>query len=230
MSTSRQQQGGLSLTTLAIASAASVAAAIVVHELWRGGAIIGAALTPVIVAIVSESLRKPVDRVTAIREERRTRTRVDRRGAPETPPPPELERPDPFGIWQDDAPRRRRLDSRHLKIALVTGLVAFAIGAVFLTVTELVFGGNVGGGDRVTIVPSRKDKSDEKKTETTETQPTDTTETTPTTPTETTPTETVPPPTETTPPSTTPTTPTAPVTPPTTQTPPPAEQPPAQTP
>lgn len=170
----RQQQGGLSIQTLAIASLASAAAAIVVHEVWRGGAILGAAITPVIVAIVSESLRKPVDRVAARREARRQA--VD----------------DRFGIWEEERPRRR-LNARHLKIALVTGALAFIIGAFALTATELVFGGNVGSGGRDTTIVGggSNDRDTEEKTTTTETQPeaeepapTTTPDTTPTVPAE----------------------------------------------
>ena len=201
MSTPRQQQGGLSITTLAISAAASVAAAIVVHEVWRGGAILGAAVTPVVVAIVSETLRKPVDRVTSIREERRSRTQV-RTGQAHPPPAPELERADPFGIWQED--RLPWWKRRAAKLGLVTGLIAFVIGAIALTGTELIFGDSVGSGGGDTTVfggGSKKKSSDDEKTSTTETQ----TETQETAPAETTPTvppeegattETAPPPTQ----------------------------------
>lgn len=182
---SRQQQGGLSIQTLAIASVASAAAAIVVHEVWRGGAILGAAITPVIVAIVSESLRRPADRVAARREQRRSSTTGQR-----------VEE-DRFGIWEADRSPRRRLNARHLKIALTTGALAFVIGAFALTATELVFGGNVGSGARdTTIVGGGSD--DEEKTTTTQTQPTEE-EPAPTTPEETTTTATEPPPTTTAP-------------------------------
>lgn len=165
----RQQQGGLSIQTLAIASLASAAAAIVVHEVWRGGAILGAAITPVIVAIVSESLRKPADRVAARREARRQA--ID----------------DRFGIWEADRPRRR-LNARHLKIALATGALAFVIGALALTATELVFGGNVGSGGRDTTIVGggSNEREVEEKTPITESAPKEpaptTTETAPTLP------------------------------------------------
>src|SRR4051794_21457232 len=113
-------------------------AAILVREVWKGGAIVGAAVTPVVVAIVSESLRRPVDRLSTIRNERYDRTRAARSPppaarrapAPTAPAAPELERADPFGIWQEDrgAPFWQRLNRRHLKIALATGLAAFAVG------------------------------------------------------------------------------------------------------
>lgn len=204
---SEKTDSGLSITTLLIASASSMAAAIFIHEFWTGGAILGAAVTPIIVAIVSESLKKPTQRVTAIREQRREATSLDRRTPtrstqrPSTPPPPELERPDPFGIWQDD--RRSswdRFKGRPMKIALTTGLLAFAIGALVLTSGELVFGGSVGGGDKPTLVGGGRDRDrDRDSNRTTETTPAEGQEeapvqtTPPEEPTGTAPTETVPP-------------------------------------
>jgi hypothetical protein len=217
-----KNESGLSVRTLAIASAASLTAAIVVREVWGPGAIIGAAMTPVIVALVSESLSRPTERITAIASERKTRTRVHQRtpSGTEIAPPPELERPDPFGIWEEDKPRR--LDSRHVRLGIVTGLVAFALVAVALTASELVFGGSVTGGSKTTVFGGKKKSSagDEKTDTSTTTTPQETTGETETTPVPTTP-ETVP----TTPGETVPTTPTTPPTttvpPPTTTTPPP---------
>lgn len=192
---SRERQpsgGGLSLQTLVIASVASMAAAIVVREIWKGGAIVGAAFTPVVVAIVSETLRRPADRLSSIRTERYTRGRVARRSGADVPvpPPPELERPDPFGIWQADRPPtlRERFSERRLKLALLTGVVAFALGAIVLTSSELVFGGSVAGGGGTTLGGGggHHQKSTPATTQTTTTTSTSTTETTPTT-TETTP-------------------------------------------
>src|SRR4051812_49575796 len=63
---------GLSLRTLAIASAASLTAAMVTSRLFPPGTIYASALTPVIVAAVSEILYKPVDRVSDLRRQRHT--------------------------------------------------------------------------------------------------------------------------------------------------------------
>ena len=183
----RTDEGGLSVQTLIIASLASLTAAIVVHEVWEGGAILGAAITPIIVAITSEALRKPTRAITTIREERVSRSRATpaparegERSVPRTqvrrpaaPPPPEFERPDPFGIWEDGKPKWRdrlsTLDGRHVKLAIVTGLVAFGVAVFALTVPELILGGNVGGGSKRTTIFGGGDKSDsEKKTDTTE--------------------------------------------------------------
>jgi hypothetical protein len=196
----------LSPLTLAIASAASVAAAIFVHEIWNGGAIVGAAITPIIVAVVSESLKRPAERLSTVtppvtaRPARRGRTR-----APEAVEvrAVELEREDRFGIWEDQKKKQspwHKLNRKHLKIALATGAIAFVVGALFLTGAELVFGGSVGSsGERTTIF--RGGGSDKKEPATTTTTPAEEEQAPEETQTEPVPQE------ETAPPATTPTTP-----------------------
>jgi hypothetical protein len=51
--------GGLSLATLLISSLAAVAAAIVVPMFWAKGSLVATAVTPVVVALVSELLNRP---------------------------------------------------------------------------------------------------------------------------------------------------------------------------
>ena len=67
MSRETQPQGGstLSLQTLLISSLAAVAAAIVVPTFWEKGSLIATAITPIIVAIVSEALNRPAKVITA---------------------------------------------------------------------------------------------------------------------------------------------------------------------
>src|SRR4051812_22578357 len=136
---------GLPLQTLVIAAAASAAAAVVVSHVWKEGTVIAAAMTPVIVAIVkellarpmeSELVRKPVQQVGRLASSRlvtpgRTATRG---GTPAPPAPTEERRAQPTNsggppgaegitpIRTYGRPRRRPI---HLKVALVTGLVAF---------------------------------------------------------------------------------------------------------
>jgi hypothetical protein len=155
---SKDGGGGLSLQTLLISSLAAVAAAIVVPMFWERGSIIATAITPIIVAVVSEVLNRPaaVIKTAAPRVTRRTatgaavRTRtptgVGARGdGPEQLPP---RRHDPFGLYEDERPRGNR---RPLKIALITGLLAFIIGAGVVTASELaVFGHSVGQPKRST--------------------------------------------------------------------------------
>src|SRR5436190_13566 len=57
----REEQRRLNLRTLAIASIASATAAVVTSQFWAGGTPIAAAVTPVIVALVSEMLHKPTE-------------------------------------------------------------------------------------------------------------------------------------------------------------------------
>jgi hypothetical protein len=155
---SKDGGGGLSLQTLLISSLAAVAAAIVVPMFWERGSIFATAITPIIVAVVSEALNRPaaVIKTAAPRVARRTatgaavRTRtptgVGARGeGPEQLPP---RRHDPFGLYEQERPSGNR---RPLKIALITGLLAFIIGAGVVTASELaVFGHSVGQPKRST--------------------------------------------------------------------------------
>ena len=143
--------GGLSIETLAIASLSSLAAAFFIHTFWQGGAILGAAVTPVIVAIVSESLRKPAQVV-------KTRTGRTTEVTAVEPPPvvtPRAEE-DKFGIWEKQKPKRRKI---HLGLAIATGLIAFAIAAFLVTGAELVFGG-ASDSDRFRVLPGKQEKKD----------------------------------------------------------------------
>ena len=58
---SREEQRSLSVRTLVIASVASAVAAVLTSLFWTRGTPIAAALTPVIVALVSELLHRPAD-------------------------------------------------------------------------------------------------------------------------------------------------------------------------
>jgi hypothetical protein len=161
---------GLSLQTLLISAAAAAAAATIVPLFWEQGTLFATAMTPVIVALVSEALRKPVETVKTVapRVARRTGTGAAvRRYEPEAagtrdtagvgargsgperfePLPPHLRddtpatrSDDPFGLRT--AERRRP----RLKLALLTGALAFLMAAAVVTASELaLFGGSVSG-------------------------------------------------------------------------------------
>ena len=130
-------RGGLSVRTLAIASAASALATFLVPMIWAPGTIAAAAATPVIVALISEALSRPVEHVSHA-------GRLVR------------------------APRRRfagRLDPvarRRMRLAVVTGLLAFLVAAVIITTTELATGEAVsGGGQRTTLLGGESERSGE---------------------------------------------------------------------
>ena len=128
MSGSTSNRGGLSVRTLAIASAASALATYLVPMIWRPGTIAAAAATPVIVALISEALSRPAVHVSqAGRLVRVPRSRFSLRGL-------------------DEIGRRR------LKLAVVTGLLAFLVAAVVITATELAAGEAVSSPQRTTLL------------------------------------------------------------------------------
>jgi hypothetical protein len=208
VSADRQQaKPGLSVSTLMIASASSLAAALVVSKLWGGGTLIGAAMTPVIVALVSEGLRRPANVIGTVRETRAARfdpVVEGRRGLREG----DLERARRAVPAAAAAAERRvhqasargggpslRLPRPRVIAAVVTGLVAFLLAGVFLTGSELVLGKSVvSSSKRTTYIPVHRSRSstEKDKTDTTSTQDT-------TAPTTTAPTTTTPPPAATTP-------------------------------
>lgn len=139
-----------SVLTLAIASVSSVVAAILASRLWGPGTLLGAAATPVVITLVGELLKRPAERITVVRG--------SRTGAEP------LERATPAALEAGDlAPRSTyRPRRRAIVIALVTGLLAFGIGAVVLTSTELIFGSSSfgSGSGRTTILGGpAKDRS-----------------------------------------------------------------------
>lgn len=151
--------GGVSGTTLVIASCSAVVATVVVPLLWEKGTLIATAVTPIVVAVVavvSELLHKPVDRTGAVGVWRPTAggTVIGEPGSPrpaEEPLEPLSagERVEVAEVWSgdrhvfDERPRRR-LDRRQLKLALVTGVLGFVLAAAFVTASELaLFGKSV---------------------------------------------------------------------------------------
>jgi hypothetical protein len=165
-----------------------------------------AALTPVIVAAVTEFLHRPVDLVTQLREERRTmvlesrqRERVPARGdeplrgAPDFAQGDDAPADDALAQDRDGSAPPVRIHGRsgirrvHPKVWIATGLVAFAVAAAALTLPELIFGGAVASEDRTTFFGGGG-SSDEPK----EATPQTTTEPAPTTVTETVPSQTPP--------------------------------------
>src|SRR3954454_6322784 len=163
---SREKSGGISVTTVLIASASAAAASIVVPLLWAGGGVVAAAITPVIVTLVSESLRRPVTKVQEVAVWRKTpQGTVVRQPAGRDfhPVDPEEERievdprhpDDPFGLYEDER-GGGFFTRRKVIIALVTGLIAFAIAAVVVTAGELTFGDSSSPTHRTTFFGGRK--------------------------------------------------------------------------
>jgi hypothetical protein len=203
----RKGGGGLSLQTLVVASAASLTAAMVTSRLFPPGTIYASALTPVIVAAVSEMLQRPAARASEIRRQRRmlvleARERQAERvlgGGSEARPlggAPGFAHgaasDEEFGTNGDGGrggvgqppPVRIHGTSRwgriHPKVVIATGLAGFAIAAAALTLPELIFGGSVATTHRTTFFGGGASTPKQSPTKTqTETTTTTTTTTTP---------------------------------------------------
>lgn len=200
---------GLDLATLFISAMASAAAAYVTSKIWAPGTLFSAAMTPVIVALVKEGLRKPTAVITnvvpTVAPSKWTRAGADDPGlVAETEPvaPADPAQPAPIVLptggmseVKVHSTRGRRL---RWRLAVVTGLLGFGIAVLAFTVPELIAGQSIGGSHKTTIFGGHhaKKRSTTKTTTSTtststSTQKTTTTETTPTETTTVTQTETV---------------------------------------
>lgn len=136
----RPRGEGISLVTLIIASAASAAAAFVVSRVWGTGTLIGAAATPIIVAVVTELLRRPAKRLPEIAGPPAPRPgpRGETGAGPGREPPVHVYRSGPRG--------------REWRIVALTALAAFGIGVGAYVVLDRL----AGGEGR--LVPERGDR------------------------------------------------------------------------
>jgi hypothetical protein len=154
---SEEKRSGISIQTLVVSALAAVAAAIVVPMIWERGTLFATAMTPVVVALVSEALSRPAEKITsATKTVRRSATGAAVRD-PDFDPLPAGERElpvrgdDPFGL------RGRPPVRHHWKLALATGAAAFVIAVAGLTMSELVFGGPATKeGGRTTFFSTRE--------------------------------------------------------------------------
>ena len=140
----REEERRFNVRTLVIASIGSAAAAVITSQFWIAGTPIAAAMTPVIVALVSEMLHRPTERI-AERFTSETDALPEAAGAG---PPPERPEPPARDVTIYTQPRRR-LPWRTI---LVTGVLAFAIGAAIITLPELIAGQSLGRGDGKTSI------------------------------------------------------------------------------
>jgi hypothetical protein len=216
---------GLDLATLLISAIASVAAAYVTSRIWAPGTLVGAAITPVIVALVKEGLRKPTEVITNVVPQVVPTPSKWTRASPgdaglvadvqqrPAEPPPDAPASAPLIVptGQTSPVRVYSTRGRRLRwrLAVITGLLGFGIAVLAFTVPELIAGQSLGGSHKTTIFGGgHRHRTSTTKTTTsttsTSTQRTTTTETTPTQTTTVTRTATVTTPTPTTPAQTTP--------------------------
>jgi hypothetical protein len=166
----KESGGGLSVQTLLISSVAAVVATVVVSQFWEKGTLFFTAMVPIVVAITSEALKRPAEKITQVaplvaplKPARRGPTGTAphepaipeeaRRTFPDEGAEPPPRREDRFGLYEDEPRRGQFLRSRGVRVGLVTGLIAFLIGAAVVTASELaLFNGSVGGGERRTTL------------------------------------------------------------------------------
>lgn len=164
----REEERRLNVRTLVFASIGSAAAALLTSQLWIAGTWIAAALTPVLVALISEALHRPTERVA--RAWTSERPPPGARRPPEPPLPAAAGASRPASSDADQLPRRaqpepgpvrvyRQPGSRQsrrrvaLGVVAATGALAFVIGIVALTTVDLISGGSVGkGSGRTTLL------------------------------------------------------------------------------
>jgi len=175
-SAEREEERRLNTRTLTIASVASATAAAVTSQLWIAGTWVAAAITPVLVTLLSEALHRPTERMARAwsSDLPALGKRVERPREAVAPPHGDpLRRRDP-----DQLPRQPRLGAapfsepiaagpvrvyrqptsraprRSLALGAVaaTAAIAFVVAVVVLTAGDLVSGGSIGkGGGRTTF-------------------------------------------------------------------------------
>jgi hypothetical protein len=176
-SAEREEERRLNTRTLTIASVASASAAAVTSQLWIAGTWVAAAITPVLVTLVSEALHRPTERIARAwtSDQPALGKRTPRPGAAVAPPHGDPLQPRDAGSAPPDtggpiriyrqpaaaAPRRRFA----LRAVAATAALAFVIGVVVVTAADLVSGGSIGkGGSRTTLLGG-PGKSQEQKEE-----------------------------------------------------------------
>jgi hypothetical protein len=179
----REEQRGLNVRTLVIASVASATAALITSQLWIAGTWIAAAITPVIVAIVSELLNRPTERIARSVTSDSTALLAEAAGAAPPPPanadrlperapaePGSEREPAPVRVYrQPPSPARRRL---ALGVVAATAALAFLVAVAVITVPELIAGQSIGKGDgRTSLFGGNRERTPESR----QPAPTDTT-------------------------------------------------------
>jgi hypothetical protein len=175
-SAEREEERRINTRTLTIASVASASAAAVTSQLWIAGTWIAAALTPVLVTLLSEALHRPTERLA--RAWTSDQPALSRRAAsppepvaaphgdplqPRDPEPTPPEAAGPVRIYRQPttkSPRRRIA----LGTVAATAGIAFLIAVVALTAGDLVSGGSIGkGGGRTTLLGGHRKNQQEQK-------------------------------------------------------------------
>ena len=165
-SVEREEERRLNTRTLAIASVASASAATVTSQLWIAGTWIAAALTPVLVALISEAMHRPTERIarawTSEREARSSHSISPTR----TEPTAVTGTPGPVRVYRAGGgdSGSTMLTRRRIAVGTVaaTAAIACVAGLLLLTTVDPVSGGSVGkGSGRLTLTGGGEDKKSE---------------------------------------------------------------------
>jgi hypothetical protein len=202
----REEERRLNMRTLAIASVASATAAAVTSQLWIHGTWIAAALTPALVALISEAMHRPTERIARAWTSDRpalgagaSRHADQPAPADEPLPPRTAHEPAPPGAAPGQAAGESaaagaagpvrvyrqptgRAPRRRIALGAVaaTAAIGFVIAVVALTAGDLISGGSIGKGDGPSTLfdPSAKKEQPKQDTKPTHTTQEQTTTTT----------------------------------------------------
>jgi hypothetical protein len=176
----REEERRRNVRTLVIASVASAGAATITSQLWIAGTWIAAAATPVLVTLISELLHRPTEKLAqawtsdrpalrpgAVREPVRVLDVEEPRGRPGPAGPRDPVEPGPLPPRELGTPRfgepgqvrvyrgtSGRPPRRKIAFGVVaaTAAIAFVIGVVLFTTTELLAGEPIGKADGRTTI------------------------------------------------------------------------------
>jgi hypothetical protein len=175
---SRRSSSDVAPSTLLIAAIASVAATAVVSRFGLESTLLGAGLTPVVVTLVREFARRPVEQVSAVTHAAGNWGHWRRRRAEAPPEDPEAA-PPPRPI----APAPGRVGRIRWGVVGAATLVGFLAAVAFFTVPDLIAGQSLVSNRDSTFfsggsAPAKEPVAAPTVTTTTETTPTTTVETT----------------------------------------------------
>ena len=174
----REEERRLNVRTLVIASAASASAAAVTSQLWIAGTWLAAAVTPVLVTLLSEALHRPTEKIARAWTSDRATVRPAQRVPADAPgrslPPtrPTNGSDPPVRIYRQPSSRAPERSGRiAVRVVAVTAALAFAIAVVTITAGELIAGDSIGGGEQRTTFglggSKKKDDTDRQQEQTT---------------------------------------------------------------
>jgi hypothetical protein len=152
------------IRTLVVATVASGTAAVVTSQFWIAGTWVAAAVTPVLVTLISEVLNRPTaaiaSRLTSERDALPPKPTRSEELLDEEPARAPAEAP--VNVYRSGGGRARPRGPARKKIAVgavvAVAALAFAITAVAMTGTELITGGSIGKGSGKTTLFNRPDR------------------------------------------------------------------------